>query len=333
MITEMREYSIREIRMKQSFFPTSTFRLPTFTIIFTLFALMLPGMVKAGTKDTGALTASLDQETVPVGGVVWLKLDYRLPEGGRLPEKAEINGLEGITILKQVVDSQQIRIQLLVDHLGTWQSDSIKLGYLDSDGEPQFLTAESVSVRVASNISETAAEVDLRPIRDIDPVNSIWQGYLLWLIVGIILILGAVGLYWWYKKRQTPASQTTDVEPPHIRARRELRGLEAQQYFENGLVKQHYFVFSEILRQYLEAIRNFPAAEFTTEEIARHVKTAPDRKLVPLLQQADLVKFADAVPTRARKEADFDAALAYIRETSPQIESVQDQAHRTEAGT
>lgn len=307
-------------------------KIRTFTAIFFIIVFIIPGDIEAGNDDTGSLTASLDQETVPVGGVVRLTLDYRLPEGGRLPEKIEINGLEGITVLQQVVDTRQIRIQLLADRMETWQSDSIKLGYLDSDGESQFLTAESVSVRVESNISETPEEVDLRPIRDIDPVNSIWQSYLLWLILGIVLIFGGVGFYWWYKKRQPPVFQTTYVEPPHIRARRELRGLEAQQYFEKGLVKQHYFVFSEILRQYLEAIRNFPAAEFTTEEIARHVTTEPDRKLVPLLQQADLVKFADAVPTRARKEADFNAALAYIRETSPQIESVQDQAHRPGAG-
>ena len=86
--------------------------------------------------------------------------------------------------------------------------------------------------------------------------------------------------------------------------------------------KTHYFIFSEILRRYLESIRNFPAAEFTTEEIARHIKTEPDRKLIPLLQQADLVKFADNVPTVARKEEDMLAALTYIRETSPQEEKV-----------
>ena len=50
-----------------------------------------------------------------------------------------------------------------------------------------------------------------------------------------------------------------------------------------------------------------------------------------MLQEADLVKFADAVPTRARKEAEMDAALAYIRETAPRIESVQEQTHQEEA--
>jgi len=108
------------------------------------------------------------------------------------------------------------------------------------------------------------------------------------------------------------------TEPPDIRARRELRGLESRRYFEKGRVKKYYFSFSEILRCYLESIRNFPAAEYTTEEIARHIRDQQDRKLLALLQQADLVKFADTKPTQARKEEDIKAALAYIRQSSAQ---------------
>ena len=80
------------------------------------------------------------------------------------------------------------------------------------------------------------------------------------------------------------------------------------------------------MRRYLEAIRNFPAAEYTTEEIARRISAESDRKLIPLLQQADLVKFADTVPTAARKEEDIKAALAYIRQSSAQLESDQEKA-------
>ena len=299
------------------------------TILFL--ALWLSVIVNADTDGSGSLTASLDQTTVPVGGVVWLTLDYYLPKGGRLPQKVEIKGLDGITTLQQVVDSRQIRIQLLVDRRENWQSDSIKLGFFSSEGETQYLESEPVSLQVTSNISEKPEEADLRPIRDIDTVKSIWQSYLMWLAVIGALVLIGVGLFRWYKKRQTAVYRTEYVEPPHLRARRELRGLDEQQYFEKGLIKQHYFVFSEILKHYLESIRHFPAAEYTTEEIARYVTVEADRKLVLLLQEADLVKFADTVPTRARKEAEMDAALAYIRETAPRIESVQEQTHQEEA--
>jgi len=308
--------------MKPSFFPTSAFRLPIFLILIQIFTPAMQPVASTENQNEGTLSASLDQASVPVGGVVWLTLDYRLPEGGRLPQLPEIKGLDDLSIIKQIIKPGQIRIQLLVDHLGPWQSAPISLSYLDATDQTRLLTAQPVSLEAASNLGEKADEAQLRPIRDIVTVRSIWQNYLLWLAAFIVLVLIGLGLFWWNKKRQTPAGSAQYTEPPDIRARRELRGLETQRYFETGLVKTYYFIFSEILRRYLESIRNFPAAEFTTEEIARHISAEQDRKLVFLLQQADLVKFADTVPTQTRKEEDLKDALAYIRQTSPQPETV-----------
>lgn len=312
--------------MDPSFFPTSAFRLPIFLILIQIFTPAMQPVASTENQNEGTLSASLDQASVPVGGVVWLTLDYRLPEGGRLPQTPEIKGLDDLSIIKQIIKPGQIRIQLLVDHLGPWQSAPISLSYLDATDQTRLLTAQPVSFEAASNLGEKADEAQLRPIRDIVAVKSIWRSYLLWLAAFIALVLIGLGLFWWNKKRQTPAGSAQYAEPPDIRARRELRGLETQRYFEKGLVKTYYFIFSEILRRYLESIRNFPAAEFTTEEIARHISAEQDRKLVFLLQQADLVKFADTVPTHTRKEEDLKAALAYIRQTSPQPETVMQHA-------
>jgi hypothetical protein len=342
MFNELKIIVFQKCWMKKSFFPTAAFRLPNsflglpafgfplLTIFIFISVLWLPCVVYAANEESGALTATLEQTSVPVGGVVWLTLGYRLPPGGRLPDKLEIKGLDDISILNQIVEPGTIRMQLLVDQVGPWQSGSIGLAYLDEKDESQLLIGPPISIQAISNLGEKAEEAELRPIRDIVPVKSIWQSYLIWLAALIVLILAGLGSFWWYKRRHKPAGPAEYTEPPDIRARRELRGLEAQQYFEKGLVKKYYFVFSEILRRYLESIRNFPAAEYTTEEIARHIRHRQDRKLIPLLQQADLVKFADTVPTPARKEEDIKAALAYIRETSPQLQSVIDHSRRRE---
>jgi len=298
----------------------SKLRLPIFILLFLITASGTLLGIETKTVDTGSLSASLDQASVPVGGIVWLSLDYQLPEGGRLPEKVEVNGLDDLSILKQVVNSGQIRMQLLIDQVGPWQSGPISLTYLDADGQARILTAPPVSIQAVSNLGENAEAAELRPIRDIVALKSIWQSYWFWLAAFIALVLMGLGLYWWYKKKQSPSALAQYTEPPDVRARRELRVLESRKYFENGRVKTYYFTFSEILRRYLESIRNFPAAEYTTEEIARHISDQQDRKLIPLLQQADLVKFADTEPTPARKEEDIKAALAYIRQSSAQLE-------------
>jgi hypothetical protein len=266
-----------------------------------------------------------------VGGLVWLTLDYRLPAGAGLPDELQVQGLDELSIVKQIVEPGQIKIQLLFDRLETWQSGPIGLTYLDADGQAQLLTAEPVAIQAVSNISQKAEEAQLRPIHGIVPTQTIWRSTLVWLAVFLALILLGAGLFWWYKKHQKPSAMGQYTEPPDIRARRELRSLEAKAYFEKGRVKKFYFSFSEIMRRYLEAIRDFPAAEYTTEEIARHIRDEQDRKLLSLLQQADLVKFADNVPTPARKEEDIKAALAYIRESSAPLAGVQEAAPSREA--
>ena len=75
---------------------------------------------------------------------------------------------------------------------------------------------------------------------------------------------------------------------------------------------------------YLERLRGFPAAESTTEEIARYVREEPDRALLPLLRAADLVKFADTRPSPARKEEDVRAVRDYIRVTGELAEAAQE---------
>jgi hypothetical protein len=124
-------------------------------------------------------------------------------------------------------------------------------------------------------------------------------------------------LFWWYKRGRGEKPPVIPQIPPHIRAKKEIEELDAQRLFENGHAKRFYFRFSEILRRYLGSLRGFPAVELTTEEIARCIDREQDRGLLALLRQADLVKFADRVPTPARKELEVKTALSYIQETSP----------------
>jgi len=284
----------------------------------------MPATAQTAGENGGSLAASFDQTSAPIGSVVWLTLDYQLPAGGRLPSKPEIEGLEGLSVLEQVVNPQQIRLKCLLDQLDRWQSGPIRLTYLDASGRPQTLTAPPVAVQAVSNLGEKPEEAQLRPIRDIMPIRAVWRSYLLWAAAVAVLVVLGLLLFRWHRKRRKADGLPEYREPPHVTARKAILQLESEKYFENGMAKTYYFIFSEILRRYLGAIRNFPAAEYTTEEIARHIKTEPDRRLVPLLQRADLVKFADSLPTPARKEEDIKAALAYIRETSPRLEPLKD---------
>jgi hypothetical protein len=288
-----------------------------FVLLFFLLGASISRAQDGAARGSGALSASLDRDSAGVGSVVVLTLSYRLPEGARLPEKLQIRGLEGLSVTDVSTGPGRIKVSLLLDRLGQLKSGSISLAYLDREGNPQTLNTGPLSITVLSNLGDKAAEAELRSIQDIVPARSPWLKILPWGGGLIGLLLAAGGLFWWLRKRRAGRGLQVLEGHPHIRALKEIEHLEARKLFETGQVRAFYFALSEILRRYLESVRHFPAAEFTTEEISHHLRDDQDRLLLPLLRQADLVKFADTVPTHARKEEDVRTALSYIRETSP----------------
>jgi len=272
-------------------------------------------------EPAGALSATLDKKSAPMGDVATLTLNFQLPSGGKLPDQPATGGLEQLTILGRTVEPNRITIRLLVDQLDTLKTGAISLTWLDKDNKPHQLYADSVSLQVISGLGDKPAEAQLRPLQDIVPVRPPWLRHVPWGLGVLGLILAAAGAYWWLRKRRRHLELAKAKEAPQLWATREIERLEAQKFFEKGQVKEFYFRLSEVLRRYLEAIRGFPAAEYTVEEIARYVQEEKDRQLLVLLRQADLVKFADAVPTAARKDDELKAALAYIRDTAPQPET------------
>jgi hypothetical protein len=288
-----------------------------------LILLCLPALSTAQAQSTAAkpgLKAVLDRQTAHVGERVVLSLGYVLPEGATLVEPPEIKGVEDLTLVDIRKGEGEIRLSFLVDRLKDWKTKEITLSYHQKDGKRGELKVDPVSLTVASNLGEKPAEAELRPIYDIIPVRSWWQAHFAWIAAGLAVLLLAAGGLWWLRRRTAVREVTATVAFPHIRAREAIEELERQGLFEKGYVKAFYFRTSEILREYMEALRNFPAPELTTEEIAFKITTEADRKALALLRHADLAKFADMVPTLARKEEELRDMLAYIDETSTAFE-------------
>jgi hypothetical protein len=283
------------------------------------------------------LFASFDRDAAKVGATVELTLSYRLPTGGHLSKKPEIKGLEHLTVIKRFSEPDQIRIRLLVDRLGTWTLGPLRLTYLDIEEKFQILKTKPISLTVLSNLEKGPFRNRIRPIQGILSTASLWLQNLFWAVGLFSILLAAIAVVRRNKITWAEKEPTTSVVPPHIRACKEIQQLEARELFEKGLIKEFYFGFSEIMRRYLEAFRNFPAMEFTTEEIAHHLDSEKDRKLVLLLLQTDRIKFADTIPTQAEKVAHVRIALAFIQETGNAAEnghlSESSRAGITIAGT
>jgi hypothetical protein len=265
------------------------------------------------------LKARFVPDSAQVGSMVELTLAYRLPEGSQLPPEPQIKGLEGLAVEGIQKGSGEIRFRILVDRLSEFETGSLSLSYLTREGKTEFLQTDPVVLTVLSNLGDRPEEAQLKPIYEIIPTRSRLMKPLPWVLVALTACATGLGVFLWVKRRGRGALPQAQV-PPYTLAEREIHELASQGLFEKGHVKEFYFRFSEILRRYLESLRGFPAAEYTTQEIALSIQASEDRQILPLLQDADLVKFADLNPTPAKKSDEIEQALAYIRETGSAFE-------------
>lgn len=285
---------------------------------------------------TPGMRASLSPHEARVGDIVTLTLQYALPKGASLPQKMHIEGLKGIEVLAHEVKfpkpipeaiqmgaEGEICLKLLVDRLNALKTGPLHLSYKDKNGATHVLKTDPVTLNVKSNLGPKPEEARLAPIYGIIPTTASWFAYLPWILGGLLVLAVAALLILWVRRHRRQTASPEDTTPPHLRAQREMCELQAEGLFEKGEIKAFYFRISEILRRYLEALRGFPAAEYTTEEIAAVVRSPEDRDLLKLLGVADGVKFADMRPTPARQEETLKQAHAYIQKTGSVFEAAQ----------
>ena len=148
--------------------------------------------------------------------------------------------------------------------------------------------AESVTVLSMSDSTVT----ELRPIAP--PVSAPWPT---WILLPALLALAALGIVGYFIKRLVTALRR-HLDDPVRAARQKLRAMRRQ--LSKGMPPAAgYESLSNILREFLQKRYRFGAMEMVTQEIAEELaarKINIRQELIELLDQADLVKFADSRP-------------------------------------
>ncbi|HNY63867.1 MAG TPA: hypothetical protein PKM41_00400 [Deltaproteobacteria bacterium] len=285
------------------------------TALIALLAMLALLPVPGAAAQEGTLRISAQPESVPVGGTFRLVLAYTLPAGARVHHPPEIRGVEGLIVVKQEAAEGRITLTVLADSLDPVRIGPLELGYAGADGKKAFLRSGVLTISVASNL-KGREEAEPKPIMGIVPTGRPW---LWWLAAAGLALLGCAvlaGIAYVWKRRTNRGGAAEPPEPPHVRAEREIEALLKENLFEQGLQKEFYFRFTEIVKRYLGAVRGFPAPECTTEEIAGRI-AEHDRPVLSILRFADRVKFADEAVPAGRKDDDVSAFLAYVDVTAP----------------
>lgn len=159
-------------------------------------------------------------------------------------------------------------------------------------------------------------------IKDIKPPMKAFPALWPWALLGL---LGAAAWHarrrWLARRGLEPRAPLEPALPLEFRIERSLKELEDSGLWEREEHAAYYLRLTEILRSYLEQRWGVPATAMTTAEVTRLVKAratpAAAGTVRPLLERADLVKFARQKPGPAEGPADLEEVRRFVFATSP----------------
>lgn len=298
----------------------------------------------AAPADTGAtprVTASLDTTATTVGGRITLHLDVDTPEGWFVEPPAPPASLgsfrvRGVQPAERTDAHRRFDVLLVPVEPGEQEVPAITLVARRGAGEPLELASPSLKVAVASNLEAPAAAPDsaaatggpkpaalkpaLEPPRDWRPV---WIAALAAAVAGVAAFLLARRLRRRGKPEVVaPPAPRKPARPAWEIAFAELDRIASERRVERGELRRQYEAVTEALRRYLENRWGVPALESTTDDVRAllHDSAVPAEiagRVLSLLSEADLVKFAKARPEEAAARALEGRARAIVQDSIP----------------
>ena len=177
--------------------------------------------------------------------------------------------------------------------------------------------------------STSHAIFDIKPQRTLKFKVGEISGYITWSIIIIIILVAlylvAKRILAHYGKSFGDIFKPAPPLPPHEIALRDLKHLHSPRLWQEGKHKLYYSGLTDILRAYLAGQFGVGALEMTSDEIIEAVRSVdlPQKQamdLTELLRDADLVKFAKAMPEAEENERAYSKAWEFVQQTMPQPE-------------
>ena len=165
----------------------------------------------------------------------------------------------------------------------------------------------------------------IMPIKGLENTPLSFAEIKYWVYGGLLLLVLAGLIYWFWKKQQKRPKQQVEIfvpkEPAHVIALRALDALKDEKLWQSGKIKAYHSTLTDILRQYIEHRFEIQAVEQTSDEIFDSFKNSGLSKQVPFeaLQQlfflSDMVKFAKSKPKPDENARSLDQAYDFVQKT------------------
>ncbi len=292
-----------------------------------------------------------DTNVIRIGDQVNLRLSLQLPQnykfewpffGDTLSKALEIvkkSKIDTTRLQNGLLNINQV-LTLQVFDSGYYVIPPVRFNYSAAGSSSQdFVETEPHLLNVFSVAVDTTQAI--RGIKGPIEAPYTFAEMLPWilLILGLALGTGLVLYFLNQRKKNRPvfAPRPKVKLPPHEIALNALEELKNEKLWQKGLVKDYYTRLTDILREYIEVRFNIRAIELTTWEILESFRNSTiskaDKNLLrDILELADLVKFAKALPIPSENDKSMTDAVGFVNNTTikKSPDSVENQPEKKE---
>jgi hypothetical protein len=190
---------------------------------------------------------------------------------------------------------------------GEFKVGPLTVELLAADAVKETERSGTIAIRIRSLLSED--DRDIRPLKKLLPMRGHPLHLLKWVAAGGLVLLLAVLLR--RRRRRTPheyPQKTAEPVAPEIELERRIQALWRKDLPRRGESKAFFILLGESVKHFLARMYRFNADDLTSGEIAARLQDAErDGAIVSGLGAvfclADLVKFAEMVPTASQLQA------------------------------
>ena len=261
--------------------------------------LLAAGALPAAGQFVVDVRVSIEKDSVRIGDPFRIFINVRAPRGATIqfPETLDSTGTVQ-SIDPRAVFSQPDSTgfaQNAVYRVAAWDIGRqaiqltdvvVKLG-----GQTRTIPIVGRAVFVVSVLPADSASRVPKPARGIfeDPFIPWW----FWALLAAI-VASLIGLWWWWRRRQRGAG-TVELVDPYLRALRDLERIERLGLIDAGERTRYVALVVDVLREYIaDRVHGAPLSMTSTELLAvtQQARTVPQDRLLRILNEADLIKFA-----------------------------------------
>lgn len=247
--------------------------------------------VKAG------VTASPD--SVRIGDPFRVTVGIRAPRGATIEFPRAMDSAAAVQSLDPVV------VRTSADTTATEQYADYRVAAWDVGAQPIRLAEILVRVNGVERRVGVSGKVFVKTVLPTDSTQRVpkppralfeFSAFPWWLWALIAAAIIAIGLLiWWWIRRRRRRPKPVIVIDPFVHAEAEFQRIEALGLIDAGERGRYVTLMVEVVRDYLAARHQHALLSLTSTELHRAVRelsTVPQDRLMRLLTDADLIKFA-----------------------------------------